>query len=215
MPLPQPDWPLEQLRRHFGGIPGERILLDPPPGTATEEGLIRLNSQRGYPAELLDGVFVDRTPGFQAGVLMTQLLCRLMDHLEEDDQGIVLPGWKCPVRLRPGLIRLTSIYFINWDRIPESVIPNDPIASLIPDLVGDVLSPWSTRGEMERKQQEFFAAGTRLFWLLDLQEESVEVSTPQRTLHLSSADSLSGGDVLPGFVTPVREIFTMPRPRGQ
>jgi hypothetical protein len=214
-PLPQPDWSIEQLCQHFGGVPADRILLDPAPGTATEEMLLHLDSKRGYPLELLDGVGIDRIPGFRASALTTQFLCRLMDFLSGDNRGIIIPGGKCPVRLRPGLVRLASFYFINWNSIPGGIIPNDPITDLIPDLVGDVISPWTSRTEMEWKQDQFFEAGTRLFGLLDLAEESIEVSTPRRTLHLGPEETLTGGDGLPGFAIPVKDIFAMPRRRAQ
>ncbi len=36
---------LAELVEHLGGIPLERIRMDPPPGTATEEDVLRLEAQ--------------------------------------------------------------------------------------------------------------------------------------------------------------------------
>ena len=54
---------IDQLRRHFGMIPAERILLEPPPGTAREEDAYRLNEWEGRRCELVDGVLVEKAVG--------------------------------------------------------------------------------------------------------------------------------------------------------
>jgi Uma2 family endonuclease len=207
---------MAQLRRYFWEIPAERMILDPPPGTATEKHLLRLASERGYPSELLDGVLIDRMPGFQSALVIGNLLRRLMNWLEDCDSGIVIGGGKCPVRLRPGTVRLAGIYFVSWKQMPGGTIPNDPISDLVPDLVVDILSQWGTRSELDRKRDDFLAAGTRWFWLLDKDERTVEISTCQRTRIYEAEGIVVGEGVVPGFAMPVAEIFQLPfRPRGQ
>lgn len=208
---PAPDWSVEQLRQHFGMIAGDRILLDPAPGTATEQDILRLDSSRGYPPELLDGVCIDRMSGFYGAIVATELLFRLMDYRRTHNLGIVISGAKCPIRLQPGLVRLGSVFFISWDQMPGHKIPDDPISDMVPELVGEMLSPWTTRVEMHRKRREFFAAGTKLFWLLDLEKETIEVFTPQHHRRLQSGDTLDAGDLLPGFRVPVAEVFEYPQ----
>jgi hypothetical protein len=208
---PRPDWTIEQLTLHFGGIPPDRILLDPPPGTANERDLLTLDRKRGFPPELVDGVLIDRFPGFKASVIGAKLLGRLMNVLPARSLGIVIGGSKCPVRLKPGTIRLAAIYFISWEQMPDGKIPNDPISDLVPDLVGEFLTEHLRRNEMDRKRDEFLIAGCNLFWLLNIKHNSVEVSTRQRTLILSADDDLTGGPVLPGFSAPVRDIFELPQ----
>jgi Uma2 family endonuclease len=61
---------------------------------------------------------------------------------------------------------------------------------------------------MARKLREYFAAGTRLVWLVDPRPRTVRVHTgPRRSVRLGPDDVLDGGTVLPGFAVPVREIF--------
>jgi hypothetical protein len=50
---------LEQL----GGVPAERVLVRPAPGTATEKDVIRLRDRTGRLCELVDGVLVEKTVG--------------------------------------------------------------------------------------------------------------------------------------------------------
>jgi Uma2 family endonuclease len=61
---------------------------------------------------------------------------------------------------------------------------------------------------MDRKVGEYFAAGVKLVWLVDPAKRVVIVYTSvkdQRTL--TQADTLDGGEVLPGFSLPLRELF--------
>lgn len=190
-------------------IPGDRILLDPLPGTATENDILRLDSRRGWPPELLDGVLIDRMLGMKGAIVATTLLCRLNSYQDEADLGIVVPASKCPVRLQTGSIRLASAYFISREQMPRRKIPNDTIGDLVPELVVEMLSPWGTRIEMDRKRREFFAAGTKHFWLLDTEEKTVEVYTSERRQLLGLQDNLDGGDLLPGFCVSLAELFDL------
>jgi hypothetical protein len=55
---------------------------------------------------------------------------------------------------------------------------------------------------------DFFRAGATLVWIVDPRKRTVVVRTPmapERTL--TEDDVLDGGDVLPGFRVPVREVF--------
>ena len=101
---PSPTWTLPQLRRHFGMIPAERILLDPPPGTATEKDLIKVNGRKEHLCELVDGVLVEKAMGTKEGLLGSWLLYTLWDHVVGRGLGIVLGG-DAMLKLFPGLIR--------------------------------------------------------------------------------------------------------------
>jgi Uma2 family endonuclease len=57
---------------------------------------------------------------------------------------------------------------------------------------------------------EYFAAGTRLAWVVDPKTRTVCVHTAQReTVLLGVGEVLDGGDVLPGLRIPVRDIFEL------
>jgi Uma2 family endonuclease len=61
---------------------------------------------------------------------------------------------------------------------------------------------------MQRKLKEYFLAGTTLVWLVDPRKRTVVVHTaPDVSRTLTEADTLDGGDVLPGLQLPVRRIF--------
>jgi len=54
---------------------------------------------------------------------------------------------------------------------------------------------------LQEKMQEYLNSGLRLGWLINLQEEQVEIYRPSREVEIVQFPvSLSGEDVLPGFV---------------
>lgn len=77
-----------------------------------------------------------------------------------------------------------------------------------PDLAVEVLSPNSTRRDMDRRLEDFFESGTRLAWIIDPENERAEVchGTTDRAL-IASGGILDGEDVLPGFQFPIADLF--------
>ena len=59
-----------------------------------------------------------------------------------------------------------------------------------------------------RKLTEYFAAGSRLAWVVEPKPQTVRVHTsPGEYVVLGIDDSLDGGGVLPGFRLAVRDLF--------
>jgi Uma2 family endonuclease len=103
---------------------------------------------------------------------------------------------------------MPDVAFITWKQLPNRKLPNEPIASLIPELAVEVLSESNTRGEMERKLREYFFTGTQLVWIVDPFQRTVDVHTaPDRFTRLKEGEILDGGDVLPGFQLPLERLF--------
>ncbi|HXE52675.1 MAG TPA: hypothetical protein VN541_06645 [Tepidisphaeraceae bacterium] len=60
-----PDIPrISDLLDRLGGIPAERVRYFPLPGTATEQDLVDLDAHEDILCELIDGVLVEKPPGF-------------------------------------------------------------------------------------------------------------------------------------------------------
>jgi Uma2 family endonuclease len=114
-----------------------------------------------------------------------------------------------------GLVRIPDVSFISWSRLPGGELPDEPIASVIPDLAVEVLSESNTPQEIERKLREYFQAGVRLVWVVDPKTQSATVYTsPSRSRKVGKEEALSGGKVLPGFLLPLKELFARAR-RGK
>lgn len=195
------------LIARLGGIDPARILLDPPPGTATEDDLIRVNDRHETLCELIDGALVEKVMGVPEATLAAWII-RLLGHFVDPNHLGELIGADGPVRLMGGLIRMPDVSFIKRGKLPGGLVPMDPISNLAPDLAVEVLSPSNTRAEMQIKRKEYFLAGTTLVWEVDPRRRVVVVYTePEEGTTLTEDDTLDGGEVLPGFQLPVRRIF--------
>ncbi|MBE7502602.1 MAG: Uma2 family endonuclease [Verrucomicrobiales bacterium] len=77
-----------------------------------------------------------------------------------------------------------------------------------PDLAIEVLSENNTRAEINERLKDFFGSGTQLAWIVDLDQQEVEVchALTRREL-IGSGGVLDGGSLLPGFRYPVADLF--------
>jgi len=196
------------LIERLGGIPAHRILLKPTPGTATEDDVLAAAClPRKRICELIDGVLVEKAMGYRESGLAVILGNFLCAFVVPRNLGIVT-GEQGTIRLMPGLVRIPDVAFTSWDRLPGRRYPTQPIPQLAPDLAVEVRSESNTDAEMERKRQDYFRVGVRLVWEADPETRTVAVYTsPTDVVTLTQADTLDGGDVLPGFVLLLRDWF--------
>jgi Uma2 family endonuclease len=79
---------------------------------------------------------------------------------------------------------------------------------LAPDFVIELRSPSDRLPKLQEKMIEYRDNGVRLGWLIDPQQQRVEIYRPGRDVEvLESPIDLSGEDVLPGFVLDLQSIF--------
>lgn len=198
---------IAELLKKLGGVPAERVLLDPPPGTATEKDVLAVERREGRFCELVDGVLVEKAMGLEESFLAGCLMHLLYQFLDEHDLGI-LTGEQGPYRHWPGLVRIPDVSFISWDQLPNRKIPKKAIPDLYPDLAVEVLSRKKTKTEIDRKLHEYFRSGTRLAWVVDPRKQIVRVHTaPDQFRLLTKDQKLDGGEVLPGLSLSLREVF--------
>lgn len=198
---------LGDLLDGLGGISPYRVRMVPAPGTATEEDVIALEASEDRLYELVDGVLVEKAMGFSESMIAGAILFALRAFVIPRNLGLVSSP-DGMVRLSKGLVRGPDVAFVSWGRLPGGAAPTAAVPSIVPDLAVEVLSESNTPLEMERKRGEYFRAGVRLVWIVDPVSRTVAVYTdPANQRRLAAADNLDGGEVLPGFLLPVREIF--------
>ncbi|MCY3781453.1 MAG: Uma2 family endonuclease [Chloroflexi bacterium] len=105
-------------------------------------------------------------------------------------------------------VRALDIAFLSSASVP-AVLP-DQLMDVAPDLAVEVISPSNKATDMHHKIRQLLAAGTALVWIVHPETRTIEVHTQSGAATLVDADVLSGGEVLPGFEVPVREIFPAP-----
>jgi Uma2 family endonuclease len=202
------------LLERIGDVPLDRIRSKPAPGMATEEDLIAaMEAPRKRLCELIEGVLVEKAVGARESQLACIIIQQLMNHLDQDDLGVVL-GSDGPVRLMRGLVRMPDVSYISRDRLPGGELPDEPIADYAPDLAIEVLSRSNTKAEMRRKLRDFFLHGVRLAWLIDPRKQTAEEYTsPEEARQVGKNQVLDAGDVLPGFRLSLKELFARPKRR--
>ncbi len=199
---------LADLLERLGGLPLDRIRFRPYPGTATEQDVLEAEERDNRLCELVDGVLVEKAMGYREAILAVALARLLADFVVPRNLGHVT-GADGMLRLFPGLVRIPDVAFASWDAFPDGRLPADPIPDLAPDLAVEVLSRSNTAREMQRKLREYFEAGVKLVWLVNPEPRTVAVYTsPDECAVFSEGQSLDAGAVLPGFVVPLRELFS-------
>jgi Uma2 family endonuclease len=207
---PPTDVTLVDLTALFGPMPAWRIRTAPKPGTATEEDVLEIEAREHRLCELVDGVLVEKTMGYWESYLAAELARVLGNFVRPRLLGIVT-GEAGMTRLFPGLVRIPDAAFAAREKFPDGRVPREPIPTLVPDLVAEVLSKSNTAEEMSAKLADYFHAGVRLVWYIDPRQRTVQVFAGPTTSHLlCESDTLTGGDVLPGFALPLRDFFREP-----
>jgi Uma2 family endonuclease len=204
---------LADLVARLGNIPLERVRFYPLLGTATERDVLaaRREPERRL-CELVDGVLVEKPMGTYEALVAGLLLYHFWAFLETHDLGIPI-GADGMVRLWRGLVRIPDVAFYSWDDLPNGELPDEAIATIVPTLAVEVLSPSNTKAEIDRKLHEYFKAGAKLAWIIDPESETAEVYTsPTQSSRVARSGKLDGGAVLPGFSLSLKKLFAY-RPR--
>ena len=95
----------------------------------------------------------------------------------------------------------------RWNALtPEQ---REKFLPLCPDFVVELRSPSDSLTELREKMQEYIANGARLGWLIDRKNQRVEIYRPNQEVEiLENPATLSGEDVLPGFVLVLAPIMS-------
>jgi Uma2 family endonuclease len=94
----------------------------------------------------------------------------------------------------------------RWDTLtPEQ---QEAFPPLCPDFAIELRSKSDNMEPLRKKMQEYLDNGLRLGWLIDAKNKRVEIYRPNREVEvLESPNSLSGEDVLPGFVLDLQVVL--------
>lgn len=161
--------------------------------------------------ELVEGALREMSPvGGTHGVVALTIGALLLAHVRQERLGVVTveTGYFHSGDRRS--VFAPDVAFISSARAPVPF--PDRYVPVMPDLAVEVISPGDSEPETLQKLQRYFAAGTRTVWTVYPNERAVYVWQPaaEGGLHarpLGPDDMLTGGDVLPGFAVPVRELF--------
>ncbi|OUL34332.1 Uma2 family endonuclease [Nostoc sp. 106C] len=94
----------------------------------------------------------------------------------------------------------------KWDALTQE--QKERFAPVCPDFVVELRSASDCLQRLQNKMQEYLNNGSRLGWLIDLETQRVEIYRHNQDVEvLQSPASLSGEDILPGFVLNLVDIW--------
>ena len=105
----------------------------------------------------------------------------------------------------PDTVGIPALAFVRRERLDAVGVIRGYFPGA-PDLTIEVVSPNDHYPDVETKIFDYFNAGTQMVILLESRTAKVYHS-PTDVVVLTEADTLDGGDVVPGWRMPVSEIF--------
>ena len=107
----------------------------------------------------------------------------------------------------PDHVRVPDVGYVRRDRV-DAVGESPGYFPGPPDLAVEVVSANDRLTEVAAKVTEWLDAGTLMVIVVNPRNRTVQVYTSDGVIELTEADSLDGGDVVPGWSMPVADIFS-------
>ena len=173
----------------------------------TAEDLEHIQAATGKDYELVRGELFDVAPPTgMHGRIQLRTGRKLDDWAEETDAGIVFVESGYWLERDPDTVRGPDVSFVAKGRVvPEEL--RRGFMNLAPDFVVEIRSPNDTWLYLERKAEEYLAAGTRLVLLLGPGQSAELIRPTGDRNRLGLDDVIQADDVLPGFRCRVRDLF--------
>ena len=174
----------------------------------TAADLLRLYGE-GVRGELIRGVLCETmSTGRKHGLIVGKLTYTLgavvypqgLGSVMASDSGVLLER-------APDTVREPDIAYFSVDSMPYGD-DSDGYTEVIPDLVVEVVSPTDSWQSVHDKALMWQSFGVRLVWVAFPDERMIDVySAGGAMFTLTEADTIDGGEVLPGFTCKVSDIF--------
>lgn len=163
----------------------------------------------GQRYELVEGLLRMMSPaGGRHGRVSHALALILGSHVRSRQLGVVYAA-KTGFLLRrePDTVRAPDVAFVGRERA-VGIDDEHGFVALVPDLVGKVVSPRDSFSDVEEKVLAWLAAGTRLVIVVDPSTRTLHAYRGAgRVAVLREGESLDAGDVVPGLLIGVADLF--------
>ncbi len=177
-------------------------------GLLTAEDLLGLSGQ-GVKGELIRGVLCETV---SVGKVHAHIAIRIGGEFDRHvrprrlgrvggtDGGVL-------IERNPDTVREPDIYYVSAERLPLDD-QSDGYLEVAPEIVVEIVSPSDRNQEVNDKTLMWLAHGVLMVLEVYPAERAVMVHRPgAAAVTLAGDDVLDGGDVLPGFSLPLRDIF--------
>lgn len=174
----------------------------------TAEDLLAMPDD-GYRYELVRGELRKMAPaGHSHGREGNRVNVSMSNHVYANDLGETYLAETGFILARsPDHVRAPDVAFVRKERADAA----RDVPGFFPgvaDLAVEVISPNDRYTEVDEKVADWLEHGTRMVIVVNPRNRTVQVHTSGGVTELTEADSLDGGDVVPGWSMPVADIFS-------
>lgn len=143
------------------------------------------------------------------GMVVANLLRLLLPYVSTYGLGRVFgDGFGYQLVELPHTVRVPDASFVRADRLPPNGLGRGLFKGA-PDLAVEVLSPTETASDLDEKLEDYGAVHTSLVWIVDPERRTVMIiAANEPATWLREGDTLTGGEVIEGFSTPVADLFS-------
>ncbi len=146
--------------------------------------------------------------GGERGKRNVNLIVQLAQWNEQTQLGEVFES-STGFTLPNGADRSPDVSWVEktrWDALNKE--QREKFIPLCPDFLIEILSPSDRLPKIQEKMQEYLENGCRLGWLINRKKSEVEIYRPHQEVEiLKSPQTLSGEDILPGFVLNMQRVW--------
>jgi Uma2 family endonuclease len=159
----------------------------------------------GMRHELVKGELITMSrAGFEHGAITNAIARHLGNFVADHRLGIVLSSDTGFILSRdPDTVRAPDVSFVRRER----VVKTRKFFSGAPDVAVEVISPSDTYSDVMTKVGEYLRGGTSMVVIIEPAAQCATVRPPDGRAELTIDDTLDGGDVVPGWKLPLRELF--------
>ena len=174
----------------------------------TADELLQMKDD-GFRYELVRGELIKNSPaGHRHGRITLNFTTPLYQFVRANQLGAVYAaGTGFKLSEDPDVVRAPDAAFIRRERV-EAVGLTTGFWPGAPDLAAEVVSPGDTYAEVQDKVADWLDAGTRLVVVVNPSTQTVALYYSRSDVRiLTTDDVLNGGQVVPNWTLPVRDIF--------
>lgn len=146
--------------------------------------------------------------GSDTGRRCIKIAAQLENWNSQNNLGVAF-GSSTGFKLPSGADRSPDASWVKRKRW-EALTPEqqETFAPLCPDFVVELRSPSDSLEKVRQKMKEYMENGACLGWLLNPKKQQVEIYRPNQDVEiLENPATLSGENVLPGFVLSLQQII--------
>jgi Uma2 family endonuclease len=188
----------------------DTITLDVQPIELTDEQFFKLcqaNRDLRFERSATGELLIMAPTGWKTGNWSGRITQQLFNWVDSNNLGIAFDS-STGIKLPNGADRSPDASWVRREKLEASNPDPTKFLPLAPDFVVELRSSTDALKTLQNKMQEYIDNGVHLGWLIDPKNRRVEIYRSGRDVELlESPVSLSGEEVLPGFVLNLAPLW--------